>query len=134
MNIEDYKKRLEEVLTTPLATDSPEELYKQAAVIESLSYLAIKLQAEAEQKLSRAERTLREAGSTIIEFKGTASDRKQLWEASCASIFEEIDKYRYESRYWLNIGKAIEKKVSLTQSILSNISASIKAGIRLDSV
>jgi hypothetical protein len=130
MNKESYKDRLEEVLTVPLDTESPDNLYKQATIIESLSYLAIKYQAEAEVRATTAESRMRQAGKAISEYNGTATDRKMKWEADCAPLFEEAENARTEARYWLNIGKAIERKVILAQSVLSNITASVKAGIR----
>lgn len=127
---DEFKKRLEEVLTTPLDVDSPDNLYKQATVIESLSYLVIKYQADAELKATQAESRMRQSGKFICEYKGTAADRKLKWEADCAPLFEEAEMARTEARFWLNIGKALERKVILAQSILSNITASVKAGIR----
>ena len=130
MDLEQYKNKLEEVLTTALDVDNPDNLYKQATVIESLSYLAIKLQAEAEQRATKAEARMRQSGKVITSYSGTATDRKMKWEADCAPLFEEAETARSEARYWLNIGKAIERKVILAQSVLSNITASVKAGIR----
>ena len=130
MNIDEYKSKLETVLTTALDVDNPDNLYKQATVIESLSYLATKLQAEAEVKGARAERALREAGTKIKDLEGTAVEKKLLWESICAPLFEEVDKYKAESKYWYGVGRSIERKVILAQSILSNITASIKAGVR----
>lgn len=134
MNNQEYRQKIEEVLQAPLTTDSPETLYKEAAVIESLAYLSVKLQAKAEVKLSEAEAKLREKGSMIVDYEGTASDRKLKWEAEHAELFKNIDNAKTEVLYWRNVGQAIEKKVSLAQSILSNITSSIKAGIYLDSV
>lgn len=130
MNLEEYKKRLEEVLVAPLDADDPEHLYKQAAAIESLSYLAIKFQNEAERRASKAEAAMRQSGKFIADYHGTATDRKIKWEADCAPLYEEAENARSDARYWNSVGRAIERKTTLSQSILSNITASIKAGIR----
>lgn len=130
MDIETYKNKLEEVLTTALDVDNPDNLYKQATIIESLSYLAIKMQAEAEQRAAKAESKVRQSGKAITTYSGTASDRKMKWEADCAPLFEESEIAKSEAHYWHNIGRAIERKVILAQSVLSNVTASIKAGIR----
>ena len=127
---DEFKSRLETVLTTPLDVDNPDNLFKQATVIESLSYLAIKYQADAEIRATQAESRLRQSGKFICEYSGTATDRKTKWEADCSPLFEEAETARSEARFWLNIGKAIERKVILAQSVLSNITASVKAGIR----
>lgn len=130
INLSEYSTKLEEVLSTPLDIDSPDNLYKQATVIESLSYYALKLQAEAEANGAKAERALREAGVSVSKFGGTAVEKKLLWEASCAGLFEVVDKYKTEAKYWYGVSKSIERKVILAQSILSNMTANIKAGVR----
>ena len=130
MNLETYKQKLEEVLTAPLDTESPDNLFKQATVIESLNYLAIKYQAEAEQRATEAESRIRQSGKAICEYHGTAADRKIKWEADCAPLYREAQNAQTEAKYWLSIGRAIERKVILAQSILANITASMKAGIR----
>lgn len=130
MQLEEYKKKLEEALTAPLDVDSPDNLYKQVAVIESLSYLALKLQGEAERKATKAEARMRQSGKFIADYRGTAADRKIKWEADCAPLYEEAENARSDARYWASVNKAIQYKVSLCQSILSSITASIKAGIR----
>ena len=130
MNLDEYKQKLEEVMVAPLDTEDPEHLYRQAAVIESLSYLAIKFQGEAERRASKAEAQMRQTGKYIANYDGTAADRKIKWEADCAPLYEEAENARSDARYWNNVGRAIERKTTLCQSILSNITASIKAGIR----
>lgn len=130
MNIADYKEKLEQILTAPLDVDSPDNLYRQATAIESLSYWAIKLQADAEQRATEAESKMRQSGKAIIAYKGTAADRKIMWEADCAPLYKEAQNAESEAKYWYSIGRAIERKVILAQSVLSNITASVKAGIR----
>lgn len=57
-----------------------------------------------------------------------------LIEAKIASLLKEEEEVEAKAKYWRGIGKAIENKVSLGQSVLANITSMVKAGSFLDKV
>ena len=130
MSNDEIDARLETALSAELDVDSPDALYNQAALIESFSYIAVKRQAAAELKLAGLEKQLRDHGPDILLLKGTAGDRKMQWEAQNSDLMLAISKAESEVQFWKGIGRSIEKKVTLVQSVLSNMTSSIKAGIR----
>lgn len=135
MNLEDYKKKVSDTLQVPLTVDSPETLFKEAACIESLSYLAVKLSAIAEKNLTTLNNKLREEKAKLLpELKGTQMEKNIQLENSLKDLLEKVEQTELEMKYWKSIGKLIENKVSLAQSVLSNISSQVKAGMYFNNI
>ena len=65
---------------------------------------------------------------------GTVLEKTTKVEAETSSLLTEVEKVESEIRYWRNIGKLIENKISLAQSILSNIGSQIKAGMYFNDI
>lgn len=126
------KEMVEEVLAVELNSDNPHELYEQSARAEALTCNILDAQVEAESRLAHAQRVVREAGTAVIKLKGTAIEKKLQWEALAAPLIENVDLVESEVKYYANLLKAVERRVSLIQSILSSIRQSMNAGIRLD--
>ena len=55
MTEEQYVAKCEELLSSELPVESPDELMKAAVQVESLGYLATKFQAQAEKELRQAD-------------------------------------------------------------------------------
>lgn len=135
MDLTEYKKRIQEVLQVPLTTDSPETLFKEVATIESLSYLAVKLAAGMEMEIAKLNDTLRrEKAENIGKATGTQLEKGIQLEAASATTLNRIEKCEAEMKYWRAIGKLIENKVSLAQSILANITSQVKAGLYVNNI
>lgn len=126
------KELVEEVLSVELSSDDPHQLYEQAAKAEALCCNILDAQVQAETRLASAERVVREAGTAIKDMTGTAVEKKLKWEAAAAPLMEQVDLLQSEVKYYANLMKAVERRVSLVQSILSSIRQSMNAGIRLD--
>lgn len=122
-----YKKRCEELLQAELQVEDPLTLSKQLAEIESLGYMACRLQAETELKLSSL--TKDEAIARAEAMKnatGNIPEKEAYVDGALATITGEISGAETEIRYYKNLSKVIENKISLGQSVLSNISSQIK--------
>lgn len=126
------KQLISDLFSDELSVDDPHELYEQAARAEAYIPLVLEAQAEAENELASAERTLREAGKAIKHIEGTAVEKKVLFEAMVAPLQERADILQSEVRYYLNVSRALERRVSLAQSIMSSLRSQIKAGITID--
>ena len=124
--------RLDDVLTTEIPTEQPEELYKFAVKAEALTYYVVKKQAESERELAAAEKILNEKRAELKELHGTVAEKQAQWDAKYAFEVSQAEMFKADIRYWKNVGDLLEKKISLVQSILSNITASIKSGMYLD--
>ena len=135
MDLTEYKKKIQEVLQKPLTTDAPEELFKEVAVIESLSYLAVKLAANMEMEITRLNDTLmKEKEAKLGSVTGTQMEKSIKLDAMLAETITSIDKCEVEMKYWRAIGKLIENKISLAQSVLANITSQVKAGMYVNNV
>ena len=55
-------------------------------------------------------------------------------EALVSPTLKAIDEAEATMKYWKSIGKLIENKVSLSQSILANITSQIKANLYLENI
>lgn len=131
-NQEQFENEMHEFLLQEIPTEMPEELYKFAAKAESYTYYVAKQQSSCERKLAVHERALAETKKTMPQYKGTAGDRLAQWESDTALLASEVELCKADVRYYKNLGKVLENKISLIQSILANITASIKAGAYLD--
>lgn len=58
-----------------------------------------------------------------VSLESLSSDEQQL-----------VDKWKAEVAYWKQVGRLIENKISLGQSILGNITSQIKAGMYVNMV
>lgn len=126
---------MEETLQAPLDSDSPENLYKQLTLIESLAYLACKRQAQAENRLSTATAALAHKKSECLpNLTGTQMEKSVSLESLSSDEQQLVDKWKAEVAYWKQVGRLIENKISLGQSILGNITSQIKAGMYVNMV
>lgn len=135
MDMGEYKRKIEEVLQAPLTTDSPDTLFKEVAVIESLAYLAVKWSGNMESQKSRQLEDIRKKKQeVIVGLKGTQLEKATALEAALATDLRIMDATEHEIRYWKSIGKLIENKVSLAQSILANITSQIKSNMYYENI
>lgn len=135
MQLEEYKQKVQEVLQKPLTTDSPEEVYKEAALIESMSYLAVRQATLLEVKLTSLNQTLREEKLKVLsELTGTQMEKSIQLEAKLAPLLKEIENTEATMKYWRAVGKNVEQKVSLCQSILANITSMAKSGLYFNGI
>lgn len=133
--MEDYKRKVQEVLQAPLTTDSPESVYKESAIIESLAYLAVRQAAELETKLSELNKQLRdEKESNLKMLTGTQMEKQIQLEGMLSPLLADIEKTEAAMRYWRGVSKLIENKISLAQSILANITSQVKAGLYFNNI
>ena len=133
--MEDYKQKVAEILQKPLTTDSPEMVYKESALIESLAYLAVREAATLEVKLTGLNEELRKKKlEHLSELNGTAMEKTIQLEAKLAPLLKDIEKTEAQMKYWRAISKAIENKISLAQSILANITSQVRAGLYLNNI
>lgn len=133
--MEDYKKKVQEVLQAPLTTDSPESVYKESAIIESLAYLAVRQAAELETKLSELNKQLRDEKEANLEMlTGTQMEKQIKLEGMLSPLLADIEKTEAAMRYWRGVSKLIENKISLAQSILANITSQVKAGLYFNNI
>ena len=133
--MEEYKKRVQEILQKPLTTDSPEEVYKESALIESLAYLAVRQATLLEVKLTELNQTLREEKlKELSNLSGTAMEKTIQLEAKLSPLLKEIESTEATMKYWRATSKLIENKISLAQSILANITSQVKAGLYLGNI
>lgn len=135
MELEEYKKKIQEVLSTPLSTDSPENLYKESALIESMAYIAVRQAALMETKIANLNEILRdEKAKALPTLSGNQLEKTIKIEALVSSTLKAIDEAETTMKYWKSVGKLIENKVSLSQSILANITSQIKANLYLENI
>ena len=135
MNLEEYKQKIQEILSSPLSTDSPETLYKESAMIESMAYMAVRQTAIFETKIAALNETLRvEKDKILPTLSGNQLEKTIKIEAATSSLIKEIDEAEATMKYWKSVGKLIENKISLSQSILANITSQIKANLYLENI
>ena len=133
--MEEYKKRVKEILQKPLTTDSPEEVYKETALIESLAYLAVREASMLEMKLTELNQTLRDKKAELLsDLTGTQMEKSIQLDAKLSSLLKEIESTEATMKYWRATSKLIENKISLAQSILSNITSQVKAGLYMGNI
>ena len=60
---------------------------------------------------------------------GTQMEKTAKLEASLAENLHKIEQKEAEMKYWRSIGKLIENKISLGQSILANITSQVRSGM-----
>lgn len=135
MELEEYKKKIQEVLSTPLSTDSPENLYKESALIESMAYIAVRQAALMETKIANLNEILRDEKAKVLPtLSGNQLEKTIKIEALVSSTLKAIDEAETTMKYWKSVGKLIENKISLSQSILANITSQIKANLYLENI
>lgn len=133
--MEEYKKRVKEILQKPLTTDSPEEVYKETALIESLAYLAVREASMLEMKLTELNQTLRDKKAELLsDLTGTQMEKSIQLDAKLSPLLKEIESTEATMKYWRATSKLIENKISLAQSILSNITSQVKAGLYMGNI
>ena len=133
--MEDYEKKVQEVLQAPLTTDSPESVYKESALIESLAYLAVRQATVLETKLSELNKQLRDEKATNLEMlTGTQMEKQIKLEGMLSPLLKEIEETEAAMKYWRGVSKLIENKISLAQSILANITSQVKAGLYFNNI
>ena len=131
MDEKEYRAKCEEVLGKELPVESPDELMKAVVEVEALGYLATKFQATSERKLREAEvMMMNERAKAYNEVEGrTSEERKAKVDALTAELAGQIAMLESLVKYYRNISILIDRRAGLSQSILSNFSAQIKAGI-----
>lgn len=135
MQLDEYKQKVQEILQKPLTTDSPETVYKESAMIESLAYLAVRQATILEVKLTELNQKLREEKLThLSELTGTQMEKAIQLDAKVASLLKEIEETEATMKYWRATSKLIENKISLAQSILANITSQVKAGLYFNNI
>lgn len=131
MTEEEYVKKCEEVLTSLLPVESPDELMKASMEVESLGYLATKYQARSEGRLRAAELDLINAKANVFpNVSGrTAEERKVAVDKLVSDKIAKVEEQESLVKFYRNLSVLIERRVGLAQSMLANFSAQIKAGI-----
>ena len=131
MDEKEYREKCEEVLGKELPVESPDELMKAVVEVEALGYLATKFQATSERKLREAEVMMMNARAKAYnEVEGkTAPERQAKVDAMTSELAGQIAALESLVKYYRNISILIDRRAGLSQSILSNFSAQIKAGI-----
>lgn len=71
-------------------------------------------------------------GTKLKEFQGTQAEKKACFDAMFSDMYQKIEEYESEALYYRNVARAIDRKVDLAQSILANMSVSMRVGIRVD--
>jgi len=100
-----------------------------------MAYLAVRQATLLETSLTELNQTLREEKENkLAELSGTAMEKAIQLDAKVAPLLKEIESAETKMKYWRAVGKLIENKVSLGQSILANITSQIKSGMYLDNV
>ena len=128
--MEHYKEMINKALLSEPDIDDPASLSKLAAKVDSLSYPALMLQAEAEKKLAEANDSLRKAQASLPNMNAkSATERQALWEAENSELLKQVEIYSAEVKYWRQVGVAVANKTDVLQTILQNVSTQIKAGI-----
>ena len=104
---------------------------KAVVEVEALGYLATKFQATSERKLREAEVMMMNARAKAYnEVEGkTAPERQAKVDAMTSELAGQIAMLESLVKYYRNISILIDRRAGLSQSILSNFSAQIKAGI-----
>ena len=131
MTEEQYVAKCEELLSSELPVESPDELMKAAVQVESLGYLATKFQAQAEKELRHADVELlaaRAEAYNTVDGK-TAPERQAKVESLVRRQVEAVASYESRIKFYRNLSALIDRRVGLAQSTLANFSAQIKAGI-----
>lgn len=131
MTEEAYVTKCEELLTKELPIDTPDELMKAAAEVESMGYLAIVFQAKTEKYLAELTKLMTETRANAYnEVTGkTAPERQAKVDNLTSEVAEKIALAESKIKYYRNLSVLIDRRVGLAQSTLANMSAQIKAGI-----
>lgn len=127
----EYIKKSEELLSRELPVGSPDELMKAAMAIESLGYMAIKLQSRYEKELIQKEMLIsnKRAEAYSTSTGKTVELRKAEVDAKVSELVKEAEDYERMIKFYKNLSSLIDRRVGLVQSTLANYSAQIKAGI-----
>lgn len=70
----------------------------------------------------------------VDQLTGTQADKKIKLDAACADVLKQIEDAECEMKYWKGIGRIIENKISLAQSVLSNITSMVKADMYVNNI
>lgn len=125
-----YKEMINKALLIEPDIDNPASLSKLAAKVDSLSYPAVMLQAEAEKRLAEANDALRKAQASLPKMDAkSATERQALWEAENSELIKQVEICTAETKYWKQIVVAVANRTDVLQTILQNVSTQIKAGI-----
>ena len=124
---------IKELLETPLDTSSPEILTSQISQIESYSHTLVDILAEVENSAEGAQRVLSEKKALIVDkYKSEKNDVMNIKvDGELAEEIKSLNSLKIQANKIKSIIKLIDRRCSIGQSILSNITASIKAGINL---
>ena len=126
-------KAVSAILDEPLDASSPEVLTEQISKAEAYSHVLVELLAISEHAIEQAQATLSKDKSSIIDkYKSEKNDVMNIKvEGDLAEQIKDMNNLRVEANKIKSIIKLIDRRCSIGQSMLSNITASIKAGINL---
>lgn len=124
---------IKQLLETPLDTSSPEVLTSQISQIESYSHTLVDILAEVENRAEDVQRILSEKKTSIVDkYKSEKNDVMNIKvDGELAGEIKSLNSLKIQANKIKSIIKLIDRRCSIGQSILSNITASIKAGINL---
>lgn len=134
---EEYLKNCEAVLGSSYTIDDPSGVATMVAKVESLAYLACKYQALAEQAWAKAKSEYEAAKAEALDKlnkgeKMTALEKDVYMTTAVSPQRQRCDELESEVKRYRSLGRIIENKVSLAQSLLSNARSEIRAGYRAE--
>lgn len=86
-------------------------------------------------RLTELNQTLRDKKAELLsDLTGTQMEKSIQLDAKLSSLLKEIESTEATMKYWRATSKLIENKISLAQSILSNITSQVKAGLYMGNI
>ena len=119
------------ILSTPLPVDDQVGIMSAVASCEALSYGISEKIRRAEERIASLEHsyTVKWMSSMVSSPGDKVAISEARAKSATADIANEIAILAAEVKYLKHVGKIIETRCSVGQSILSNYTAQIKAGI-----
>lgn len=129
----DVIEEIERVLNEPLNTDSPNVLMSQIAKAEAYSHILVSMLVSVEDGIAKTEQELAEKKASIVDkYKAEKNDVMNIKiEGEISEEMTQLSLRKSRANKYKSLIKIIDRRCSLGQSILSNVTASIKAGINL---
>lgn len=129
----EYEELVEKYLGTELNIDDPTALTECIVKVESLAYGATYMQEFYERLLRHYEREREEKLASLYKdgVPGkTAPERQAYIDKELAAHTDVVSDCQRKIKLYRSYASIIERRIGLAQSILANLSAQIKAGIR----
>lgn len=130
---DEFLVSVDQFLGTELDIDDPTALATAIVKVESLAYGATYFQAKYERDLRQQERAREQKVASLYREKipgKTAPERQAYIDDALVDITDSITECQIKIKLYKNFSSIIERRIGLAQSILANLSAQIKAGIR----